>query len=346
MDSTYQEAKTKDFSAFERALSQLRDNLLKDYVDDDHSVVIAMSRKGPKLVDAIFKKDELERLNVVTEFAIPFIFKKMEKNVTYHIYIIDDAVYYGSTLKNLVKGIREYEQIYGLTLEVKAYVAIIDKEALSFNEIDVIGMPGPRNGYGHYFVQQVMSLFRSKKRCMEVEYPTITYVLDKVADLTTLEEELKKSFGDLYMTTYKEEEVLNVLLKKDGSQFSKIRMYREGTWLHLTFMSPYNFALSDVYSKELFHSMGGAYREWWNNLISCLADKEQSKSLSESFSRNEEKSLVVMANYIYSYQSFIYNRLEIEGILSRRGYKLVSHGINSEDVYRLIGRKNLADECQ
>ena len=344
MDSTYPVAKTKDFSAFEQALGQLHVNLLKDYVDDGHSIVIAMSRKGPKLVDAIFNKEEQERLNVITEFALPFICKKMKQGVVYHIYIVDDAVYYGSTLKNLVKEIREYEQICGLTLEVKAYVAIIDMEALSFNEIEVIGMPGPRNGYGHYFVQQVMSLFRSKNRCMEVEYPTITYRLDKTADLESLEKDLRESFEDVYRTSYKEEEVLNVLLKKDGSQFSKIRIYREGTRLHLTFMSPYNFASSDVYSKELVYSMGGAYREWWNNLTSCLVDKEQNKSLSETFSRNEEKSLVVMVNYLYSYQSFIYNRLEIEGILSRRGYKLESHGINSEDIYRLIGRKNLADE--
>lgn len=85
VDLLNKEAKTKDFIAFERALSQLHDNLLRDYVDDGHSIVIAMSRKGPKLVDAVFKKEELNRLNVVTEFAIPFLFGKMERGITYHI---------------------------------------------------------------------------------------------------------------------------------------------------------------------------------------------------------------------------------------------------------------------
>lgn len=344
MDTSSKEAKTKDFSTFEQALGQLHDNLLKDYVDDGHSIVIAMSRKGPRLVEAVFIQEELSKLNVVTEFAIPFIFKKMEQGVTYRIYVVDDAVYYGSTLKNLIKEIREYEQIYGLTLEVKAYVAIVDKEALPFNEIEVIGMLGPRNGYGHYFVQQVMSLFRSKKRCMEVEFPTITYVLDKTADLIILEEELKKSFGEVYRTSYKEEDVLNVLLKKEGSQFSKIRMYREGTMLHLTFMSPFNLCIGTVFFDELFKSMGTAYHDWWCNLLANIVDSQEKANLSDSLRRNMEKSLVVMANYIYSFQGFIYHRQEIERLLGRRGYLILSHGIQSRDLYKLIGVRKLADD--
>lgn len=344
MDSTHQEAKTKDFSAFEQALGQLHDNLLKDYVDDGHSIVIAMSRKGPRLVDAVFNQEELSRLNVVTEFAIPFIFKKMERGVTYRIYVVDDAVYYGSTLKNLVTEIREYGTIYSLTLEVKAYVAIIDKEALAFNEIEVAGMPGPRNGYGHYFVQQVMSLFRSKNRCMEVEYPSVSYVMDKPVDLKLLEEDIRKAYGQVYLTRYKEENVLNVLLKKDGSQFSKIRIYRNGTRLQLTFMSPFNLAVGATRSQELLKSMGAGYHGWWGRLLGCLAEGQEKVVLSDLQRRNMEKSLVVMANYIYSYQSYIYNRLELENTFSRRGYKIVSHGISSEDIYRLIGRKDLTDE--
>ena len=344
MDSTNQEAKTKDFSAFEQALRQLHDNLLNDYIDDGHSIVIAMSRKGPKLVDAVFKKEEQERLNVVTEFAIPFIFKKMERDVVYHIYIVDDAVYYGSTLKNLVKEIREYGNYYGLKLEMKAYVAIIDKEALSFNEIDLIGMPGPRNGYGHYFVQQVMSLFRSKNRCMEVEYPSITYTLDKPANLENIEKDLRTSFEDVYRTIYKEEVILNVLLKKNGSQFCKIRIYQEGTKLHLAFMSPFNLAVGAVYSNELFKSMGPTYLKWWDSLKGCIVDSQEDTKLSDSLRRNIEKSLVVIANYIYSFQGFIYYRQEIERLLGARGYQILSHGIKSGDIYKLIGNKNLADD--
>lgn len=344
MDSTYQEAKTKDFSAFEQALGQLHDNLLKDYVDDGHSIVIAMSRKGPRLVDAVFSQEELRRLNVVTEFAIPFIFKKMERGVAYRIYVVDDAVYYGSTLKNLVKEIREYEQIYGLTLEVKAYVAIIDKEALSFNEIEVIGMLGPRNGYGHYFVQQVMALFRSKNRCMEVEYPIVTYTLDKVSGLESLENDLRESLGQVYRSSCQEGEMLSVLLKKNLSQFSKIRIYQDGKRLHLTFMSPFNLCIGTVFSDELFKSMGMAYHEWWGNLLACLVDSQDKVNLSDSLRRNMEKSLVVIANYIYSFQEFIYHRLEIESLLGRRGYQILSHGINSGDLYKLIGIREQADE--
>lgn len=344
VDSLTKEAKTKDFIAFERALSQLHGNLLRDYVNDGHSIVIAMSRKGPKLVDAVFKKDELNRLNVVTEFAIPFLFGKMERGITYHIYIIDDAIYYGSTLKNLIKEIKEYEQLYGLKLVVKAYVAIIDKEALFFSEVEVIGTVGPRNGYGHYFVQQVMSLFRIRKRCMEVEYPAITYTLDKASDLNALEEDFRRINGRSYMISYKEEDVLTVLFEKNASQFSKVRIFRDGAKLQMTFMSPFNLSTGTVFSDELLASMGTAYKRWWMSLLNCVADKDKKQVLSDTTRRNVEKSLVVIANYIYSFQEFIYHRQGIENILKSRGYNILSHDFNSSDIYRLIGNRTLSDE--
>jgi len=344
LDLLNKEAKTKDYSAFERALSKLHDSLLKDYVNDGHSIVIAMSRKGPKLVDVLFKKEELSRLNVVTEFAIPFLFKKMERGITYNIYIIDDAIYYGSTLKNLIKEIKEYEQLYGLTLVVKAYVAIIDKEALSFSEVKIIGTVGPRNGYGHYFVQQVMSLFRGKKRCMEVEYPTITYKLDKVVDMNAFEDDLRKLYEQTYMINYQEEDVLTVLLDKGASQFSKIRIFKDGANLQLTFMSPFNLATGIVFSDDIFVSMGTSYRRWWKSLLSCVIDKEKIQALSDTVRRNIEKSLVVMANYIYSYQEFVSHRQGIEAILKGKGYDILSHSIKSMDIYRLTGRRTLTDD--
>ena len=57
MDTAEKIAKSKDLSAFERSLRQLHDNLLNDYVDGDYSIVIAMSRKGPRLIDCVFSNE-------------------------------------------------------------------------------------------------------------------------------------------------------------------------------------------------------------------------------------------------------------------------------------------------
>ena len=207
--------KNKDFESFELALIQLRHNLLKDYRYNDHSIVIAMSRKGPKLMEAVFTKEELDRLNVVTEFAIPFIFKEMKQGQEYWIYIVDDAVYFGSTLNNLVKELKEYGALCGVELRIKAYVAIIDKESLSFNELEVEGRKNLREGYGHYFVRQLMSRFRSRHQCMEVEYPTVTFMLNGKADMKLLEDGFGTIFKTIYRIRYEEGEVLNVILPKE-----------------------------------------------------------------------------------------------------------------------------------
>ena len=62
MDTAEKEAKSKDLSAFERSLRQLHDNLLNDYVDGNHSIVIAMSRKGPRLIDCVFSREEQQKV--------------------------------------------------------------------------------------------------------------------------------------------------------------------------------------------------------------------------------------------------------------------------------------------
>lgn len=344
MDYPIKSVKNKDFESFELALKQLRDNLLKEYRYDDHSIVIAMSRKGPKLMEVVFTKEELDKLNVVTEFAIPFIFKKMKQGEKYWIYIVDDAVYFGSTLKNLVKEIREYGTLYGIELRIKAYVAILDKESLSFNELEVKGRNNLREGYGHYFVRQLMSKFRSRHQCMEVEYPTVTFILDRKIDMKVLE----KGFGMLYKTIYRiryeEGEVLNVILPKDESQFNKIRIYGDGNEVRMTFMAPVNLAADMALIADLFDATDDAYKQWWIKVLGFFAEGYSYDKLSDIQRRNTQRSLVVLANYIHSYQYFIINKPTIEDLFGQLGYDIESYIIDDKSIYKLIGISSLADD--
>ena len=57
---------SKDYIDFKESLKQLHDNLLRDYVYDNNSIVIALSRKGPKVIDLAFTEDELSNFNIVT----------------------------------------------------------------------------------------------------------------------------------------------------------------------------------------------------------------------------------------------------------------------------------------
>lgn len=343
VESAEKEAKSKDLSAFERSLRQLHDNLLNDYVDGDYSIVIAMSRKGPRLIECVFSSEEQQKMKIITEFAVPFLFRNLRKGELYHVYIVDDAVYYGSTLKNLVKELREYEIVYSLNLEIRAYVAVIDQGALTFNEVEVKGMLAPREGYGHYFVRQIMKEFRKKRQCLEVEFPIVSYRLERKIDLQDLSNALADHFHDIYIVTHREGEVLTVLLEKDDYQFCKIRIYANNKQLYLAFMMPRSIPCGISGMEGLFDSMGSSYRNYWQSLYEIIHDAN-SKSLSDSVERNAEKSLVAIANYIFSYQFFIYYRISIESIFSEMGIDAKGYGIDNEALFRLIGIESLSDE--
>jgi len=338
------EARSKDLSAFGRALLQLHDNLLNDYVDGDHSIVIAMSRKGPRLIDCVFSREEQQRMRIITEFAVPFLFRNLYRGELYHVYIVDDAVYYGSTLKNLVKEIREYEKAYSLNLEIRAYVAVIDLGALAFSEVEVKGLSAPREGYGHFFVRQIMTEFRKKNQCLEVEFPIVTYHLDRPICLHDFSKALAEHFHDIYIVKHREGEVLSALLERDDSQFCKIRIYANKKQLCLAFMMPRSIPCGISGMEGLLDNMGGAYRKYWLSLYGYIMQDADSKELPESVARNAEKSLVTIANYIFSYQYYIYYRRSIESIFSERGIDAKGYGIDHNAIFRLIGVESLSDE--
>lgn len=344
MDTAEIEAKSKDLSAFGRALLQLHDNLLNDYVDGDHSIVIAMSRKGPRLIDCVFSREEQQRMRIITEFAVPFLFRNLCRGELYHVYIVDDAVYYGSTLKNLVKEIREYEKAYSLNLEIRAYVAVIDQGALAFSEVEVKGLSAPREGYGHFFVRQIMTEFRKKNQCLEVEFPIVTYHLERPICLQDFSKALAEHFHDIYIVKHREGEVLSALLERDDSQFCKIRIYVNKKQLCLAFMMPRSIPCGLNGMEGLLDSMGGAYRKYWLSLYGYIMQDADSKELPESVARNAEKSLVTIANYIFSYQYYIYYRRSIESIFSERGIDAKGYGIDHNAIFRLIGVESLSDE--
>ena len=329
---------------FKQSLKDLHNSLFKDYIDDGCSIIIAMSRKGPRLLDAIFTKDELCKFNIVTEFAIPFLFQTLDKYKKYRIFIVDDAIYFGSTLKNLIKEIRTYKEMLNLNLVIKAYVAIQDKGSLAFNEIEIKGEQNIREGYGHFFVKQVMALFRKKKQCIEVEFPVVTYLFDKALDLNKLEKDLKGLFNDTYQTVYKEEIVVNALLPKTGGQFNKIRAYSEDKKLHIAFMAPFNISTNVEQLEHLFDDMDKRYKDFWTSIYNFLFRQIDKTKFPYLLIRNMEKSMIVIANYIYSYQFYILYQLTFENLLKSQGVNIISSGIEIMSLYRLIGNQKLADD--
>ena len=344
METTSNKAESKDRSDFEESLKRLHDNLLRDYVFDDNSIVIALSRKGPKVLERAFTEEELSNLNIVTEFAVPFLLKSLKAGEEYRVYIVDDAIYFGSTLKNLIAEIREYEKRYQLNLFIRTYVALQDKDALKFSDVEVKGITGYRSGYGHYFVRQLMSRCRELHRCMEVEFPIITYEFSEEPDLNKIDSLLRKDFQTVYISEYAEEKVITVLFPEDGCQFCKIRIYVEGKKLHVAFMAPRNIAGGFESLQHLMDAFGGGYQKVWQMLLDYLyRDMHQWKPLGV-LDRNKERSLIVIANFIYSYQIFIRIRMQLQQLLVNLGYEYKAFYLQKNAIYRLTGIRAIEDE--
>ena len=88
--------------------------------DDMHSsytdIVIALSRKGPRMLEYLRIYNSLKEFSFTTEHALPFIFEQISNNrdKKYRIFIVDDAIYFGSTIQNLYNEIKAYINAYKL----------------------------------------------------------------------------------------------------------------------------------------------------------------------------------------------------------------------------------------
>lgn len=334
----------KDKIDFGLALKQLHDDLLRDYNSDIPCVVVSLSRKGPKILEIVFSEKELQRFDIITEIALPFFFlmRKHEQR-QYHVYVVDDAVYYGSTLLNLYKELREYEKVTGLKLDIQAYVALKDWDMLQIEGLKINGMESKRRGYGHFFVKEVMKRFRKSHSCMEVEYPIVKYNFSQSIDVGQLAAETMSHFEDYYEVRHEEGNVLCTLLPQDGNQFCKMRIYPDKHKINVAIMAPWNIPDDEHILKTLMDGMGYDYRILWQKITDEVLHRGKNL-LSATTYRNLRRSMVVLANYIYSYQVFLYYMATVEDALYNCGIESFDKGIAKADLYMLTGCEEIVDK--
>ena len=89
-----------DKETYIKSLKDIVKNLNSSIFSSDSDIVIALSRKGPRLLEYLRKNMGLKDLNVMTEHALPFLFENIwsKSDKSYRIFIVDDAIYFGSTI--------------------------------------------------------------------------------------------------------------------------------------------------------------------------------------------------------------------------------------------------------
>lgn len=326
--NTAEEKSSPDFVTYMDKMTKLKEELVKLKKRNPYFVV--QSRKGPKVLEMFFSKEERIKMKILSEHALPFLFPLLAKESKTHlIIIVDDAIYYGTTVENLASEIKDYAKLYDVQVKIVIYTAIKAMWSKEINEAETYPIGNNvRKGYEHFFVKLLMSDIRSIPTSMEVEFPIVTYHTSKHLDQRNLQTQLKKFYdgrGRLYgvdqynSKTFKEKGVerFSILLNCDtGASFSKMRFYIDDNAVRVAFISPHLIPNNILAIEHIFEKGTESVKRTWNSIVK-IVNSENKSLYGGTMHRNQQRTLVVAANFILSLHLYYRENDTIQKILSK-----------------------------
>ena len=338
--------------SYERYLDDLT-LTLKNITFGRNDIVIALSRKGPRLLEYLAKHKDLVIPNVISEHALPFLFSRIIKNSeSYHLYIFDDAIYYGSTISNLIDEINAYISAYDLHERVDIagiYVAIKEPTSVELpNDINVYPIEPCSSGYGHYFVKRVMKDLRSLGRSLEIEFPAIRHHVSKVLKLDDLHQSFKNTYGDNNVCIINSTEGIPSLSvvwsKPDETTFRKMRLYIDDNDLVIVPIAPELFH-NDM-SRLSYVSFGrnDLISSLWRKIVDELTEVYEGDANSNVIlRRNICRTGVVLLNYFSSIDTYIYESPKVRSCVESLGVSLSEPTLDPDNLKYLLYDNYVSD---
>lgn len=341
-----------DLETYRESTRILKENFKAIYKDTKATYVISISRKGPRLLEFLFKDGSvsLNNTNTLTEYGVPFLFHSLsgENNKNYRICIVDDAIYYGTTMERITREVQYFASLYGVKVTIEQYAAIKDKDAS--NRLDgVNAYENIREGYAHFFIKQLTSDIRNLNNTFEVEFPSVRYELGHVFTSDELYDTLQDVFGEsnVYAIRHTESENFNVLLPNvNGTIFNKIRIYPdyEHNVLNIVGIAP-RIVLNEEYNlRSLFVST--EVQDLWRQIFDHSALPEDiNDSTREDYNQLVEarnRSLIIIANYILSFNTLVRQKSQIQQVLDHLDTEAKYCGVLSQHLFYLIADRQLS----
>lgn len=332
---------------YKKSLADLTDQLNRSVSSSSTDIVIALSRKGPRLLEFLKRNFHLKPMNVVTEHALPFLFDKInnDKENKYRLFIVDDAIYFGSSILGLKEEIDIYISAYGLNNRVEIvgiYSCIKDKESMDFSSIPVYSTSDIRTGYGHFFVKNVMKDLQSLGKSLEVEFPAVKYTLDQTVDSESLKQQLVFAFGKnkVYSIDRCEgiESISVILSDVQESTFRKFRVFLQGNTITVVTIAPELVTTNfDMFKYVVFGSNEQVNRAW-KNVIEKMTDVSKYLEGKAVSTRNLMRTAVVLLNYFSSLDTFCYYRKEFEDAIGNiHAGHLLQKTIDCGNLLNILG---------
>ena len=344
-----------DSKKYKEAKKSLKEHVSELYKDKSNTYVISISRKGPKLLEYLFQDDQkmLENSNTLTEYSLPFLFHQLsqQEEGEYKLCLVDDAIYYGTTMKKLERETYAYAKRFGVKVEVQCYAAISDKDASPLMQ-GVIAEKPERNGYGHYFIKRLTSDIRSLHNTFEVEFPSISFVYVRDIDIKAMIKAFAEVYGkeNVYHISHDENDSINVLLPNaDKTLFSKLRIYPDNKRhiLNVACLAPRIIKNWDHDIKHLFD--GNPLESLWQEiLIKSELPSISEQSPMDEFINNEyleqdrNRCLIVLANYLLSFGTFIQQKTSLKQAFELLNDKFDYVGISNQQINYLVANRVLS----
>lgn len=295
--------------------------------EDEHIAHVAISRKAPRLLEWCKLYGVSSNVNIITELALPFEnWSKYENCI-----LTDEAIYHGTTFSKIMTLVVEAMHCWKCG---KAFPLVLTSEAM---EVDAIkkhllgGCNLVASSDIPFFVDSIISKFFELGKPYDIEYP-LFYIdfKDELNDdmIELILGKLERSFTEYtkysyykcsnyvrelkcYINNYTfrtdclcENSKLGVTMP----DFAKLRFFKKGKRLCVASMVTYRIPDSCICrNSSLFE---GAWRTVWNEIY-AQAEKnsnsldENSRCVSKEYCYQKKKSLVMMANYLFSYQHFL-----------------------------------------
>lgn len=377
---------------YKQSLESLSNNLRELGENDrarQRTRIVALGRKGLKLfehlsnLDARKLKDEsIGSTNnnpvfpdVVSEHALPFVSRKDRNTGTVYC-LMDDALYYGSSARGVAREVYAFENIYDISGHADgkiSYYSAIDTDEFRPNfdryiapvESNSVKKKGIGQGYSHFFSKRLSKDIRALENTFEIEFPVITYNLDKRIEKENWENMAKAAYSGteakVYVVEHEENYSVNILLDGAyGCSFDKLRMFPGGSRkadggmenrMKVICMSPHPVPDDDYLLEHLFDNANEGYKALWREIFDrCHITTSETgpDNIMDYLTVARwrcNKSLVIMANYLLSFSSFVRQSDRLEKAFHDAGLTAAYKGIDAEkDLYYLLGDKDFCRE--
>lgn len=338
----------KEYKELDEIIAKWYDSLCRE-----GGLCVAISRKAPRLIEWCIEKygmPEDTNLNIVSELSIPFIDFKRVKSCM----LIDEAIYHGTTFTKIYDMINESSD----NIEIKALPLFVSESAIANNPL-LNGILDSsvfkiNSSYVNFFIDTIVKRFHEGIKPYDMEFPILYLDFDHTVTKEEVELALKKlnilesnKYGyDIpkcyySTTTYSRERnetftsftylfeysFGGYLPQSKKPDFAKLRINFKGNRVSITVMSPYVIPAANLQTPDSIFT--GELEMIWQTIWRS-AHMSQTDNAEINYQR--EKSLVVMANYLLSYNNLL---CLLDNIL--QSFNVSKMSLSSMDLKYLVG---------